>query len=703
MKRKRTSKELISNILALCFLASGCLSSDIPTGATRNLDSNQVNTNESNDLAQDEFGAVANHSTIGQGVTLPPKVEIRHLIEPNLSTDQTYSPGTGLNGGGTYKKRLTLPKNFQGRLYVAGVNVGSLSDRHIRVRFRFGFNREPITIPATVVQAPGITPFTSINVLVLDMRSEPFRNVRLPYDLYDYNKYTFMGDTNEKEEPVQNNLSDGLYCRGLKVVDDDTFKSGDGVCDGLDNGDLTKPNLKEECLYAYAKIIDQGPAKVGVDPSGGTKKILVPTTPTLPQTQTVFDKSYYDDSFTSMIKKPLMNDLREVITAQSYYVASWGAAGSNGPLYFNKANNSWTLTDTSVEPDITYQFDGPYRPINVSEWEFDDKVIHGKNKLFQENSLGILEGKDLDSPLLLSPWCHSNFTHKKSDSTLLDCNPVSNVPKNITYFNSYLFPLATKLELQESVKHLSSADIIAPRVENTVSPAGSTLWMDGSNARVISRNANDEHIGSCNVSAVIEILARDANGNDFIIASAKDVKLQLVRPIHHKTSSNDDVLFTNFKKCASNTGCGVNECCFNQRCWDRSLVSQCFDESSIVGNKNVGETCSTDLDCSSLCCNQGKCAPHNTNLNPPVSCSKPAGNQCITGDWCARVNVTRCYIIRTGTDPTGNITCRQHCYTSMENGYCVDGRCRDPLSTLPGTFDPDAPGACDNAVAPPRF
>src|SRR5690606_33303954 len=118
-----------------------------------------------------------------------------------------------LNGGGSYVTKLTLPKNYAGFLYLAGINITSLMSNHVTVRFRFGVNRHPIDIPATITQAPGITPQTRINVLVMDLRGQPFRNLLLPYDLYDYKDYEVDPVTHKivnTESIIQDNLDTNL-------------------------------------------------------------------------------------------------------------------------------------------------------------------------------------------------------------------------------------------------------------------------------------------------------------------------------------------------------------------------------------------------------------------------------------------------------------------------------------------------------------
>ena len=230
--------------------------------------------------------------------------------------------------------------------------------------------------------------------------------------------------------------------------------------------------------------------------------------------------------------------------------------------------------------------------------------------------------------------------------------------------------------------------------------------MDGSNARANSKNSDLEHIGSCNVSATIEILAKDDNGNEYIIANSNEVKLQLVRPTQYYTDLGTDVLYSNFKTCSSNATCGGSECCFNNRCWDETLVSQCFDSNTSTGNRIIGESCTTDLECSSLCCNRssGLCAAHNTLSSPAVSCSKPIGDYCIAKEWCQKSPVVKCLIVKGPNNPnTGAITCNQQCYTVQEYGDCKAGICTAPFQATIPVFDPAAPGACDDAVPAPNF
>lgn len=646
-------KKTLSLLLAMSFIASGCLPGDV--ASTRSAFNSATPVGES--VSGSGAGATTSGSTTGGStITVNPTVEIRHLIEPNLSTDPNYSSGTGYAGGGSYVRKLTLPKNYAGKLYLAGINIASLANRHVTVRFNFGLGYEPVKIAGVVATAPGITPSTNIHVLVMDLRAEPFRNIRLSYDLFDYNDYAADGS------PVQDNRDSGLYCRGLKVTDDSTF-TGIGQCDGLQAG--------EECLYSYAKILDQGLVKEVLTTSPVT---YVPTTPTLGQFRSVVGNNYYDDYMAQSLLKPLADNFmgpfkfsEASVPASPTFATNVSFLASSSPLTID-----WTSKPIG---SFNYYYRGPYRLVNKAEWEFKFPDLVGPKKLFR-NSRAYTPGT--------GPTPEGG---------------------NI-YFGSYLFPLATKLNLGANVPHMSSANWDDPRTMAINSTAQTSLWMDGSNARARSKNSDQEHIGSCNVSATIDILAKDDNGTEYIVANSNEVKLQLVRPTQYYTDTGTDVLYSNFKTCTSNATCGGSECCFNNRCWDQSLVSQCLDTSSSTGNRVIGDSCTTDLECSSLCCNRssGLCAAHNTLSSPAVLCSKPIGDFCIAKEWCQKSPVIKTLIIKGPNNPnTGAVTCSQYSYTVQEYGDCKAGVCTAPFQATIPVFDPNAPGACDGAVPAPNF
>lgn len=668
-------KKIFGQILVMILILTSCMPSDTPTqrrGLAASSGSKGSNTGGS--------GALPGADTTIDEASLPPKVEIRHLIEPNLSNDLNYSTGTGVAGGGTYVRKLTLPKNFAGRLYVAGINISTLVDRHVSVRFKFGLNREIVKIPATIIQAPGITPSTPISVLVLDLRSEPFRNIRLPYDLYDYNEYKFdQADPSLAEgmleEPVQSNRDQNLYCRGLKLEDDPTF-TGVGACDGKENNP-SQP--AEECLYAYAKVADQGLLK-----KTGSSTTLVPQSPNLPQILSSTGSDYYKEIFSKELQKPLPDTMpSSSFNFTSFLFNNDTTSAQTTNMIFN---NTWAGKVVGTD---TYFYRGPYRLKDTMSWQFRYPSLDGAKGLFKKDSyVNYTAGGLPDAPVYYNYLTNAWVSHQK------------------LYFNSLMFPRAFKRQTQAGVPHLSSVEPVGLRTPATLGADGLSDWMDGSTARAQSIDTEQSHIGSCNVSALLEVTAVDDNGVEYVIASSKDVKLQLVRPSQYRTDIGNEVLYTNFKSCSSSTQCGGSECCFNNRCWDQALVSQCFDESSVVGNKIVGESCSTDLECSSLCCNRtnGKCAPHNTSLNPAVLCSKPVGEFCIAKEWCSKYPITKRLIVKDSPDPsTGAARCYAYDYQSLEYGDCRNSVCVPPVQEALGTFDDTAPGACNNAVPAPSF
>jgi hypothetical protein len=659
MDNMKLGKRILSQVLVMSLLVTACVPSDVPSVRNNSLiNGSATGTNTGSTATGDT-------TTTTTPTILNPTVEIRHLIEPNLTTDTTYSSGTGYAGGGSYVRKLTLPKNFAGKLYVAGININTLSARIVKVRFKFGVGRDPITVPATVTQAPGITPATSISVLVLNLASQPFRNVRLPYDLFDYNEYDFAnGDT-----PTQDNRNSELYCRGLQVADDPTFV-GVGACDGLQSN---PDQPAEECLYAYAKVLDQGLVKL-------TNGVMVPITPSLPQTKSITGSEYFKDYFSAQILKPLRDTVPLTGThiMGNYHFSDLNAGTSSPALTFSYPTTIWDgYTHTTGEK---FFYRGPYRLVNNLEWQFAFSQLDGEKRLFRSGSW-------VDYPIYL--------TNPLSDDS--QTTPV----QNKLYYNSYLFPLATQLSLNANVNYLGSTAVNDTRIEKTITTAGKTVWMDGANARAQSKNSDLEHVGSCNVSAAMEIIAKDDNAVEYVIATSKDVKLQLVRPTQYVTDTGTEVLYTNFKTCSSNASCGSSECCFNSRCWDSSLVSQCI-ETATQGNRPVGDACASDLQCSSLCCNttSGLCSPHNTSVTPAVTCQKPIGSFCIAKEWCQQVPITSWILVKTGTNASGAVTCAPRSSTNLQYGECIAGTCTAPVQGVQPTFDTVN---CTNAVTAPVF
>lgn len=640
-------------LLAGLFVLGGCVSENAAKSSKR-FGSSVATTGGSSTAGANAGGT----GSTDDESSITPKVEIRHLIEPNLSTDPNYSSGTGYTGGGSYLRKLTLPKNYAGKLYVAGINISTLGARNVKVRFKFGLNSEPVEINATVAKAPGITPQTNVDVLILDLRSEPFRNIRLIYDLFDYNDYS-----TSTTGPVQDNRDSGLYCRALKLENDPTF-NGVGACD----------SSSEDCLYSYAKISDQGLLKqTSVTTNGVTSTVYVPIVPSVPQIEQGVN-GYYGDTLSEILKRPLQDD--------------YTVNGSGDFLFTLSAAYNYTQAEViastikAISTLGNYKYQGPYGIQNCAEWQFN-RCTYGSN------DLAFISGNS-DTPT------NKNKLFKEAAHLL---------GTNTLYYKSYMFPLATKIKsIRAGVDYLGSDnpfDLKTP--QGGASVDGESKWLDGANERV-NKNYDGEHIGSCSVTASMEIVAKDDNNVWYVVSESKDVKLQLVRPTQYSTELNDNVLYSNYKTCNSNSMCGSSECCYNNRCWDETLVSQCIDSGSYIGNKPVGDTCLTDVECQSLCCNRtsGKCAVHNTLLNPAVLCQKPIGDFCIAKEWCQKTPVTTYLIVKTGTDTQGNVTCTLRSYVTQEYGDCKNGVCVAPPQSTPPAFDYNNPD-CSNAVAAPNF
>lgn len=544
------------------------------------------------------------------------KVELSHLVDPF---------------DGTYKKKLTIPKNYKGYLYIAGLNVAVLADKFIKVRFNFGLDRQSVVLDATLARAPGIIPQTDIQVLAINMNSKPFSKVTLPYDLYDYNTYT-SGD-----EATNDPRNSGLFCRGLQLEDDPTFDttvSTAGSC----------ASAGQKCQYAYAKIADATiyntsdltalPSRPQIFNNNGTRTPSVAT------------------SLTSMC----LPDVENFKAMNDFFGQSFssGTFGYGSNIYLNST--------------VVGKYKGPYRAINTSGWRIQGDAIF-------DSKYGIYKN-----------------------------------PKNaMTYGNylgtkSFLFPLEGKLSINSDLNYLGTGvptvGVTTPAVRNIdISPtAGQTGYVDGCNIRVMNYDtATTEGIGSCNVNASIEIFyVKD--GTEISIATDKTIKLQLLRP-SLTNFEGKEVLASAFKQCSSSSMCGTDECCFNSRCWSTDLVSQCVDLIPNVGNQEVGDTCSNDFECSSLCCDQSKqaCAPHNPSGAAPVACSKAPGQQCVAKEFCKPQFVETCKIVKLPNKPDGTAACALRCPAVETYGDCVAGYCKPPVVPAIPAFDPND---CSKAVDP---
>lgn len=116
--------------------------------------------------------------------------------------------------------------------------------------------------------------------------------------------------------------------------------------------------------------------------------------------------------------------------------------------------------------------------------------------------------------------------------------------------------------------------------------------------------------------------------------------------------------------------------------------------NEIFGNQDIGDKCSSDYQCESLCCDSkaGQCAPHGTNGE---SCAKAPGQSCISSEFCKAEFVSVCKIYKTGTSADGSVMCALRCPPTLVNGSCVNNLCEAPQMPPIPPFDP---ADCSNAI-----
>ena len=182
----------------------------------------------------------------------------------------------------------------------------------------------------------------------------------------------------------------------------------------------------------------------------------------------------------------------------------------------------------------------------------------------------------------------------------------------------------------------------------------------------------------------------------------------LLLPHNYKIHSNTDyqgneVLYSSMKTCTNSQACGAGECCYNSRCWAKSLVTRCLEDVESTGNGGTGAVCSSDYECSSLCCNSstGRCSVHVNNSQDQVLCSKSPGQTCVTKEWCRRDYVNTCYIVKTGISETGKQNCEIRCYQIPTFGDCVNGSCVPPQTPAMPMIDETVSDSCKDAIDPP--
>jgi hypothetical protein len=313
----------ILNKLSLSFLvASMLLASCVQNSGVRSSKSSSKSSSTSTTTSSGGTPAIIDSSTTTTDTTLQSvKVELSHLVDPF---------------DGTYKKKVTIPKNYKGNLYLAGLNVAALADKLVKVRFKYGTDNQAVVLDATVARAPGIIPQTDIQVLVVNMTTKPFAKMVLNYDLYDYNDY----DSDTTKVPVSDPKDSGLYCRGLKLADDPSATSSAACTAATD-----------KCLYSYAKVTDA----------------------------TLYDSSTY---LTTIPTRPQVWSLTSG-TRSPTIASSAGTMCLPDSESVDAINSMFGLTLTGFTYPTSVLgmlYKGPYRAINATGWALQGNAIFNTNK-----------------------------------------------------------------------------------------------------------------------------------------------------------------------------------------------------------------------------------------------------------------------------------------------------------------------------------
>lgn len=528
------------------------------------------------------------------------------------------------------KDKMSLPKNYDGNLYISGQGINSLATKHVYVRFNFGIHMASVTLPATIGRKSGINQ----DMVIVPLEQSPFGNVRLLYDLFDYNTY------GSSDTPVTDPADKKLYCRGLKLDHDPTFRSSatNTECDATE----------EVCYYAYAKIRDSG-----MYTTDASEAAFIPNAPQLDEVGT----GYAPAATTSAVYKCLPDNNN---SANFYTVLGLADAGG---LSFG---STITLGGTD------YVYNGPFRPVNESNWQ----IKADSNALFSDTTAG----KE-PTGLFEKTWGGVTATQG---------------------YRSFLFPRAGKMALRSGIQYFGSSEVFGTReLKTNVSNGETSYYMDGCNLRVTNYDkTTGENISSCNVTATIDLLTIDNNtGAETILSTTSEVKLQLIRPSLEDSDENE-VFIGSFKSCNTTKSCASDECCFNNRCWSNRHVPYCAGDLDSEGNAGLGTSCTTDFDCSSLCCKRGVCGVHLEGGTSPILCSKSLGDRCIAKEWCVKVNVRKCYIVKTPNAPQ---ECSRRCYNYPTFADCVNGHCTEQEEEELPPFDeenPNCKGALDPAAVP---
>ena len=548
---------------------------------------------------------------------------------------------------GNYKAKVTIPKNFSGVLLIAGLSIAQLrKGESIFVRFKFGRNLTSFVSPAWVGPAaiPGLTSTTTIDVLHVNLSQAPFSGLRLTnYHLYDYNQYA------QEEEPVIDPFDDQLYCRALSLDHDPTFAQSFATSQCTERG--------ERCLYAYAQVFDQGLYVEGNPPLPSELQFALGATGV-----------YQDESPLARSKKCLADNGDDTHTFGMTLAIPPG--NTPGPVMF-----------TTTE-GVDYRYHGPYEARSMNSWQITSDAVVGADG--EGKFWGLFE-------------------------------QLAHVGDGQSGFYSLKFPRAGRLSVRAGIQYIGQDTTPTVTSHPTRGFAqgsqdlGQSQLMDGCNLRVAYFDSlSQEGIDACDVTALIELVKWDSETRQYLVLegiSETRLKVQLLRSSEKAPLDASKLVSSKFRTCNSNSGCGGEECCYNNRCWSRDIVTQCLADDPSA-QLDIGESCRNDMECQSLCCSgvTGTCQGHDGESN---LCSKSLGATCIADEFCGKVQRTQVRIIKTGINPsTGQMTCERRPFNMAVFANCIRvgsrGICQTPPVPEVPAFDPENPD-CSNAEDPPQL
>jgi hypothetical protein len=574
--------------------------------------------------------------------------ELEDLILQNRFTATNWvDPITG-----AYQAKLTLPRNFNGKLTLSGENIDKLTEKHVYVRFRFGMNYEPVEVPATVTTAPGILPGSKIQVLIMDLKNRPFSGIDLPYNLFDYNEYDY---NDQDTEFAQNNRDRGLFCRGLNSEDDSTKNSIDCSYDD------------SKCLYSYAKVVDRGWY------NSNTQTYIYPSYPQMG----IFSDDYWEDDDNVLASKCLDDSARQFYKNDNQIVSSY---------YYS----SLGMTDISMYGEFL-SFHGPYESQDQSNWQIQSDALFGEWGLFEKN---LENGNDPNFGY------HSRlFPIYATRSVASGVDHYSYTRPRNTMFNSYfLRSYASDRESEwmngcnarvSSRNRVTGEDISSCNVTATIE----VFFKDLLKEKEITLIGADPKVDG-SISTKIQLVApASIDPNDGVLLE------------QFTTCSTNS-------ECGGGECC-FNGRCWSEdlvsQCTDHGDDRGYKPEGATCANDFQCSSFCCKEDPQNT--NVKMCMKHDmASSEPEDTCRKGLEKSCLISAFCGEVQVNRRVLIKTEAwdGPNGEIPrCKPRCYrVTVPHGDCVDGTCQkpqpfyDPLTPVGGDngFDDNLPAHCVEAL-----